>query len=93
MNKKFKILIAIGGTGGHVFPGCHLAQHLIEKKFDVDARKEMMDFLGIKRKFQLQASMTNDKTKLNDVRNSKYSSYITKLQEVSNVVYGESKAN
>ena len=36
MNKKFKILIAIGGTGGHVFPGCHLAQHLIEKKFDVE---------------------------------------------------------
>jgi hypothetical protein len=34
-----------------------------------------------------------DKTKLNDVRNSKYYPFVNKLQEVSNVVYGESKIN
>ena len=30
MNKKVKVIIAVGGTGGHVFPGCHLARHLIK---------------------------------------------------------------
>ena len=35
MNKKIKTIIAVGGTGGHVFPGCNLALHLIEKNYDV----------------------------------------------------------
>ena len=28
MTKKIKTFIVIGGTGGHVFPGCNLADHL-----------------------------------------------------------------
>ncbi len=35
MNKKMRALIAIGGTGGHVFPGYNLALYLQEKKYDV----------------------------------------------------------
>ena len=33
MTDKSKVIIAIGGTGGHVLPGCSLATHLAEKKF------------------------------------------------------------
>ena len=35
MNNNTKILIATGGTGGHVFPGCNLAKHLVKKNFEV----------------------------------------------------------
>ena len=35
MSKKIKILIAVGGTGGHVFPGSNLAIHLIKKNYNV----------------------------------------------------------
>ena len=36
MNKKIKTLIAVGGTGGHVFPGCNLARHLIDRGYSVN---------------------------------------------------------
>ena len=35
MSKKIKALIAVGGTGGHVFPGINLASALIEKNYSV----------------------------------------------------------
>ncbi len=35
MSEKIKVLIAVGGTGGHVFPGCNLGLHLIEKNYSV----------------------------------------------------------
>ena len=35
MNKK-KIIIATGGTGGHIFPAISLAQYLTKKNFEVE---------------------------------------------------------
>ena len=35
MNKKKKILIATGGTGGHVFPAYSLANYLIKNDYHV----------------------------------------------------------
>ena len=36
MTKKIKILIATGGTGGHVFPAYSLANHFVEKNYNVE---------------------------------------------------------
>ena len=36
MIKKTKILIAVGGTGGHVFPGYNLAKHLKKSGYEVN---------------------------------------------------------
>jgi len=35
MSERIKVIIAVGGTGGHVFPGCNLGSHLIEKNYNV----------------------------------------------------------
>ncbi len=45
MTKKLKALIAIGGTGGHVFPGYNLAAHLDSNNYDVEL---VSDKRGIK---------------------------------------------
>ncbi len=40
MTKKIKVLIAAGGTGGHVFPAYSLAKDLIEKNFIITYHKK-----------------------------------------------------
>ena len=45
MNKKIKTLIAVGGPGGHVFPGCNLASHLNDQNYKV---KIVSDLRGSK---------------------------------------------
>ena len=35
-NKIKKIIIATGGTGGHVFPAYSLAKHFIDSKINVE---------------------------------------------------------
>ena len=35
-NKIKKIIIATGGTGGHVFPAYSLAKHFLENKINVE---------------------------------------------------------
>ena len=53
MNKKIKTLIAVGGTGGHVFPGYNLALHL-SKNNDHD-----VDLVTDKRGSQYLGEITN----------------------------------
>ena len=36
MINKMKILIATGGTGGHVFPAYSLAKHFSDKNYNVE---------------------------------------------------------
>ena len=36
MNRKIKVVIAAGGTGGHVFPGVNLAKHLSDSNYVVE---------------------------------------------------------
>ena len=44
MNKNERILIAAGGTGGHVFPGCNLASHLSGNNFKVKLTTDKRGF-------------------------------------------------
>ena len=55
MNKKIKVMIAIGGTGGHVFPGCCLADHLDKKIYDTElvSDKRGLKFLKNYKNFKI----------------------------------------
>ena len=44
MSKKIKALIAVGGTGGHVLPGCNLAKHLIDKNYEVNVTTDQRGY-------------------------------------------------
>ena len=46
---KNKILIATGGTGGHVFPALGLANYLVGKNFNVQLTTDKRGFKIFKR--------------------------------------------
>ena len=55
MNKKInKIIIATGGTGGHVIPAYCLAKHLVEKKLmlKLSQIKEVSNILKIQKRLK-----------------------------------------
>ena len=57
MNKKIKVMIAIGGTGGHVFPGCCLADHLDKNIYDTELVTDIrgMKFLNHYQNFKVHS--------------------------------------
>jgi UDP-N-acetylglucosamine--N-acetylmuramyl-(pentapeptide) pyrophosphoryl-undecaprenol N-acetylglucosamine transferase len=48
MTKKNKILIATGGTGGHVFPAYSLVNFLVKKNYDVELTTDIRGFNYLK---------------------------------------------
>ena len=50
MNKKYKkVIIAAGGTGGHVFPAYSLAKHFIDNKIQVQIISDKRGLRYLKR--------------------------------------------
>jgi UDP-N-acetylglucosamine--N-acetylmuramyl-(pentapeptide) pyrophosphoryl-undecaprenol N-acetylglucosamine transferase len=56
MNNTNKILIATGGTGGHIFPAYSLAKYLIKNNFDVEivTDKRGLKFLKIEKNLNVK---------------------------------------
>ena len=48
MIKKKKILIATGGTGGHVFPAYSLANYLMKSNYNVELTLDYRSFHYLK---------------------------------------------
>jgi len=60
MTKKLsKVLIATGGTGGHVFPAYGLAKHLAEKKIKVEIVSDKRGIRYLKRSNDIKISIIN----------------------------------
>ena len=56
MNNVKKIIIATGGTGGHIFPAYSLAKHFIENKIDVRIVSDKRGLKYLKNYIQIESS-------------------------------------
>ena len=56
-NNLIKIIVATGGTGGHIIPACCLTKHLLDKKIQTEmisdnrGLKYLKNFQGLKISF------------------------------------------
>ena len=99
MNKVNKIIIATGGTGGHVFPAYSLAKHFASKKISVEVTsdrrgiKYLKDYTDIK-KTEIETSTLYKKNLFNSVRSlisisiSLLKSIIFLINKKPNLVFG-----
>ena len=62
IKSKKKILIATGGTGGHVFPAYSLAKHFIKNKLSVDIVTDKRGFEFLKNYEDVQLKIINSST-------------------------------
>ena len=62
---KNKILIATGGTGGHVFPAYSLAQNLFENKYSVEIVTDNRGYKYLKNYKNLNLKIINSATIFN----------------------------
>ena len=62
-----RIIIATGGTGGHIFPACGLAQHFLKKGLDVQiiSDKRGLKFLDHNRNLKIKTIDTSTLNKKN----------------------------
>lgn len=60
--KNTKILIATGGTGGHVFPAYSLAKNLIKNDYDVEIVTDQRGFKFLKKYKDLKLTINNSST-------------------------------
>ena len=75
--KNKKIVIATGGTGGHIFPAYSLAKHLIENKFHVEIISDKRGIKYLKKNEDLKITQIASATIFNkNVLNSLFSALI-----------------
>ena len=72
MNKKKKILIATGGTGGHVFPAYSLANYLIKNDYHVKLTTDKRGFNYIK---DFDHMNTNHGNEMQEIEKDVYNNY------------------
>ena len=60
--KKDKILIATGGTGGHVFPAYSLAKNLIKNNYDIEIVTDERGFKFLKKYKDLNLIINSSST-------------------------------